>query len=61
MTGASEDRQLVARALDRWKDDLDLAGVRDPPGIARLPESERKDWQDLWAGVDAVRASVAPR
>ena len=61
MTGAPEDRQLVARTLDRWKKDLDLAGVREPSGLARLPESERKEWQDLWAGVDALRASVAPR
>src|SRR5262249_14759122 len=37
MTGASEDRQLVARALDRRKEDLDLAGVRDPPASPGSP------------------------
>jgi tetratricopeptide (TPR) repeat protein len=54
------DRRLVARTLDRWRQDTDLAGVRDAPGLAWLAEAERKEWQGFWAGVDALRASVPP-
>jgi hypothetical protein len=61
MTGAAEDKQLVAKALDRWKEDIDLAGVRDASGLAGIAGAERKGWKDLWAELDALRASVAPR
>ena len=49
----------VARTLTAWKAESDLAGVRDPDALARLPEAERKDWQALWADVEEllVRAS----
>ena len=61
MNGGPADKQLVARTLDHWKRDTDLSGVRDAPGLARLTEAEHKEWQGLWAGVDALRASVAPK
>jgi serine/threonine protein kinase len=31
-------------------------GVRSPEALAKLPESERLDWQKLWAGVAATLA-----
>ena len=45
---------MVRKALVHWKGDTDLAGIRDEPGLARLPEVERKDWQALWHEVDAL-------
>jgi hypothetical protein len=43
------------RALQHWKADADLAGLRDP---ATLPEDEQKACRALWAEVDALLAKV---
>ncbi len=56
----------AAQTLTSWKADGDLAGVRDPDALARLPEAERKDWQALWADVEVIltrasRASAAAK
>ena len=40
--------------LESWKKSRDLIEVRDPEGLAKLPEAERKDWQAFWAEVDAL-------
>ena len=40
-----EANALVTRALQSWKTDPDLAGVRDPEAIRKLPESERNVWR----------------
>jgi eukaryotic-like serine/threonine-protein kinase len=40
--------------LARWKQDPDLAGVRDGPALAALPAAEREEWQALWAEVDRL-------
>jgi tetratricopeptide (TPR) repeat protein len=45
-------RALLVNALQHWKSNADLATVRDPAALTRLPEAERKGWQDLWARVD---------
>jgi serine/threonine-protein kinase len=42
------------RMLEGWKTSRDLIEVRDPEGLAKLPEAERKDWQPFWAEVDAL-------
>src|SRR5262245_53032752 len=52
--GASRGRDQVAFWLRHWKADPDLACVRDPDALAKLPEAERKQWQTLWADVDAL-------
>jgi serine/threonine-protein kinase len=44
-------RLRVRGTLGRWMSDPDLAGLRDPEAIARLPEPERDAWQRLWAEV----------
>jgi tetratricopeptide (TPR) repeat protein len=44
----------VQRWLLSWQTDRDLAGIRDPKELAKLPEAERKEWQALWAQVDAM-------
>jgi hypothetical protein len=45
---------VILRNLQQWKQDTDLVGVRDAEALARLPEAERKEWQRLWAKVDAI-------
>jgi hypothetical protein len=37
--------------MHRWLEDPDFAGVRGPEALARLPEPERRGWQQLWADV----------
>ncbi len=48
------DGHFTELTLLSWKADIDLAGVRDPDGLAILPEVERTEWQDLWLKVDRL-------
>ena len=47
-------RDAVRGALERWKTDPDLAGVRDPARMADIPEGERPAWRALWGDVEAL-------
>jgi len=46
----------VKEMLTFWQDEPDLAGLREPAGLERLAEDERKDCLALWADVGAVLA-----
>jgi serine/threonine-protein kinase len=49
--------RLGAReALTRWQKEPDLACVRDPSELDKLPEDERTEYLALWADVAAVLA-----
>jgi serine/threonine protein kinase/tetratricopeptide (TPR) repeat protein len=52
----------VRKHMLNWQQDPDLAGVREPQAIARLPQGERAGWQKLWQEVAALqqRAAAAP-
>jgi hypothetical protein len=43
-------------ALTRWRNEPDLACVRDPGELNKLAEAERKEYLALWAEVTAVLA-----
>ncbi|MDB5352869.1 MAG: serine/threonine protein kinase [Planctomycetota bacterium] len=58
MTDGPGNKPLVVKALEHWKTDADLAGVRDAQALAKLPEDERKAWRVLWASVDSLLAKV---
>jgi tetratricopeptide (TPR) repeat protein len=45
----------VCQRMQHWQQDTDLAGVRDPAALAKLPEAERQQWQTLWQEVEALR------
>jgi serine/threonine protein kinase/tetratricopeptide (TPR) repeat protein len=47
----------VAAALKTWQTADDLAGVRDPAPLAKLPAAECKEWRRLWADVAALLAA----
>ncbi len=47
-------RAQVVQNLKQRKVDTNLAAVRDPEALARLPEPERKEWQSLWSDVDSL-------
>jgi hypothetical protein len=40
--------------LQYWKQDPDLAAVRDKDALDKLPEPERDAWRQLWQDVDAL-------
>jgi hypothetical protein len=43
-------------ALTRWRNEPDLACVRDPGALGKLGPDERKEYLALWADVGAVLA-----
>jgi tetratricopeptide (TPR) repeat protein len=42
---------LVRERMQHWQQDTDFAGVRGTETLAKLPEAERLEWQNLWADV----------
>ncbi len=48
-------KQAVSRTLAHWKEDSDLAGIRDEAALAKLPEGEREAFRSLWRDVEALR------
>jgi hypothetical protein len=46
----------VRKALTRWREDADLACVRDPGELDKLAADERKEYLALWAEVAAILA-----
>jgi len=52
--GKAQSRALVLRKMQYWLSDGDLAGVRGNDALARIPAEERKEWERLWAEVDAL-------
>jgi hypothetical protein len=57
--GPPEDRARIQATLRHSKQDSDLAGIRAPEALARLPEPERQRWQALWAQADAPLQEAA--
>jgi tetratricopeptide (TPR) repeat protein len=51
---AARERAGLADTLAHWKEDPDLAAVRDR--LDGLPAAEREGWTKLWADVDALLA-----
>ena len=52
--GAAEARTQARCALLHWKQDGDLAGLREDDAVRELPEAERQACRQFWADVDAV-------
>jgi serine/threonine-protein kinase len=51
LSGPAAGRLRAARALSGWRADPDLAGLRTPSELAKLPADEGKDCVALWAEV----------
>jgi WD40 repeat protein/tetratricopeptide (TPR) repeat protein/tRNA A-37 threonylcarbamoyl transferase component Bud32 len=64
----SARRQLVERDpvaavvlqpdLKHWREDADLAGVRDAKEVAKLSRAEQEAWHQLWADVEALQKEI---
>ena len=52
----AQGRQAIAKTLEHWQQDTDLASVRDAAELAKLPDGEREEWKSLWSNVDALLA-----
>jgi serine/threonine-protein kinase len=50
-TGKDADRIQARKTLAPWRDDPDLAGLRDADTLGRLPPAERQECQALWQEV----------
>jgi serine/threonine protein kinase/Flp pilus assembly protein TadD len=59
-TGKPLDRVLLQQRLRHWQRDPDLASLRDPDAVARLPADEQEACKQLWAEVEASLAKVGP-
>jgi hypothetical protein len=44
-------RAVILGQMRHSLDDIDFAGVRGLEALAKLPEAERKPWQELWDEV----------
>ena len=53
-TGTAADRIQAQKTLAHWRDDPDLAGLRDADTLQKLPSAERQDCQALWQEVAAL-------
>jgi tetratricopeptide (TPR) repeat protein/serine/threonine protein kinase len=40
--------------LSQWRNEPDLAGVREPAALALLPDAEQASWRKLWSDVERV-------
>jgi hypothetical protein len=56
--GVPELLQDVRLRLEQWQNDSDLASVRDKEALEKLPDDERRAWQQLWDDVDTLLKKV---
>jgi eukaryotic-like serine/threonine-protein kinase len=53
--GPDQARPTIVQTLTHWRQDTELASVRDDHALAKLPEAERAAWRALWADVEGLR------
>jgi serine/threonine protein kinase/tetratricopeptide (TPR) repeat protein len=51
----TEQMAIVRTRMEHWQTDSDLAAVRDPREQSQTPLLQYREWQRLWANVDALR------
>ncbi len=49
-----QDRQRLLVTLVNWISDPDLASLRDPKLVAKMPEEEQKENKSLWSDLEAA-------
>jgi serine/threonine-protein kinase len=53
-------KSVLQKTMQRWQQDADFARVRGD-ALAKLPETERKEWQKLWDDLETLRQRAAPQ
>jgi serine/threonine-protein kinase len=51
-------KQEIQNRLAWWRRDPDLASIRDPQALGRLPDNERVAWQSLWRDAEELAKRV---
>jgi hypothetical protein len=51
-------KAFIAKPLNHWQEDADLACIRDEKELAKQPKAERMEWNKLWAEVDSLLKRV---
>jgi tetratricopeptide (TPR) repeat protein len=54
-------RPIAMKMLQGWMCDPDLAGLRDPDAVAKLPCDEQKGWRRIWADVEGLLKKAQDR
>jgi serine/threonine-protein kinase len=54
-SGLVVDRARAHEKLAWWRKDPDLAGLRDPDALEKLPPAERQECRRLWSDLEALR------
>ena len=57
---AAKDRAQGHQLTQLWLADKDLASVREPTALGRLPSDECDAWNNLWTAVRALGDQTAP-
>jgi tetratricopeptide (TPR) repeat protein len=55
-----QHRARLLKALNHWRDDPDLAGLRDPGALDQLPQDERQECRALWSDLEAQLGAAPP-
>jgi hypothetical protein len=48
----------IRQTLQHWQKDPNLAGIRDPNAVAKLPADEQEACKKLWADVTALLKKI---
>jgi tetratricopeptide (TPR) repeat protein len=56
-------QEAILQTIGHWKDDPDLAGIRDKDALTKLPIAEQEVFRKLWSDVDDLlkRAQIAKK
>jgi hypothetical protein len=54
-SGPPQDRLTIVLNLSGWKQEKDLAGIRDAAALAKLPAEEQKAFLQLWTDVAELK------
>ena len=55
------NKELVAKNLTHWKEDAELASIRDEKELSKLTEEERTAVKQLWNDVDGLLTKLGGR
>ncbi len=56
-----QGKASLAQRMQIWRNNPNLAGVRNQANLAKLPQTERIAWQKLWDDVAALQRRAAAR
>jgi hypothetical protein len=56
--GDARTSQAVRQRLEHWRQDPDLASIRDKEALDKLPDDERRPWREFWDDVSALLTRI---